>query len=236
MIDNPVSKAKIRCLDQGGAAALRGAVLALLREGPGGRVLALPWARTFEKMSTSRSIFSLAKRREAAASEMTASEDAPCARASRGRAWDEGKGRQRRRTGQEHRFDLSRRHLLKSTPLVGAGVMGRALIGIRIERLGGSGGLPCRMVAGARAAAGGRQGGRRRASRDQLWYLDTGGDGIPVVLMHSGLQGAPGFAYQLPVFAQREQGDRLFAARLQPLGSGRQGQSRHRLGGSGATS
>jgi len=109
-------------------------------------------------------------------------------------------GRRMRKTGIG-RFDVNRRDLLKTTPLIGAGVAGSALM---------SGSLVSEVQAASLSVwsptpvppQGGVKEGLAELPGTKLWYLDAGGGGTPVVFMHSGLQGAPGFAYQLPVFAQ----------------------------------
>ena len=36
----------------------------------------------------------------------------------------------------------------------------------------------------------------------RLWYTDSGGDGVPVVLLHANTGNADGFQYNIPAFVE----------------------------------
>ena len=108
-----------------------------------------------------------------------------------------------RKTSPGRGFDVSRRDLLKTTPLLGAGMAagGTILAAASAGEAQAAGAAPVWTPVPV-PAQGSVKEGIAELPGTKLWYLDTGGDRPAVVFMHSGLQGAPGFAYQLPVFAQ----------------------------------
>jgi len=70
----------------------------------------------------------------------------------------------------------------------------------------------------------------------RLWYWDTGGQGVPIVLLHPATGSALIWGYQQPVFAKAGyRRHRLFAARLLQLRALRPEQSWYRLRGPSAS-
>jgi pimeloyl-ACP methyl ester carboxylesterase len=96
---------------------------------------------------------------------------------------------------------FSRRDVLKTPPAIGAGLAGGMVMAAAGPVVAETAAAPV-WAPDPVPAQGTVKEGLAELPGTKLWYLDTGGDGPVVILMHSGLQGAPGFAYQLPVFAK----------------------------------
>jgi pimeloyl-ACP methyl ester carboxylesterase len=96
---------------------------------------------------------------------------------------------------------FSRRDILKTPPALGAGLAGGVVMAAAGPVAAEAASAPV-WTPVPEPAQGPMKEGLAELPGTRLWYLDTGGEGPAVILMHSGLQGAPGFAYQLPVFAK----------------------------------